>query len=552
MEVDQATSTTQDTTTQDTTQEMWVDKYRPMKVEDLVGNEDNIEAMRDWFKAYKNKDPTIKRALLLVGPPGTGKTTSSKVIAEEEGYKTMEFNASDCRNKKSIQTIVAESSKCTNISKLYLGGGEYKPHVIVMDEVDGMSRGDRGGLKELIKVINPLKEKRTVDKKKKDRIKNQWFAPIVCIANTDHLSKLKNLITQCYMLSFDVISDEDMRKLFEKVVTNEGLRFETVEIEDLIITHAQGDCRRLLHTLETINRKSKLVYSLEDVESVLKMFEIKKRDISIHQTIELLIDKGTDDIDRINQIFNMDRSLVPLMVQENYLRLKYEDDKIASKSDKCGDVTKKKKLLSTLSECSDLISLSDNISFLIFQLPVWSLYPLFGVVCVYCPLYLLKKLKYMNPKEFKYTQHLGCVSTNSAQKKILSSIGEFNLKFVDRDNIMILKNYVFYLIENDEIDKLIETLYHYEMVPSVLEILLRVQEINVDKKVHIYKKFKKIVNAKFRNSLEERFRQYEEKMFKTKGLIPISERHDTRREMSYMWDKKKDCYVPDKIKLNQY
>ena len=83
--------------------EMWVDKYKPIVSADLVGNKDNLEEIKEWFEKYKNKDPNIKRALLIVGPPGTGKTTSSKVIAEEAGYRVMEFNASDCRNKKSIQ-----------------------------------------------------------------------------------------------------------------------------------------------------------------------------------------------------------------------------------------------------------------------------------------------------------------------------------------------------------------------------------------------------------------------------------------------------------------
>lgn len=522
--------------------EMWVDKYRPRTITDLVGNEDNMKAIRDWFRSYKNRDPKIKRALLLVGSPGTGKSSSVKVIAEEEGFKTMEFNASDCRNKKSIQTIVCESSRSTNISKMF--GGNYVPHVIVMDEVDGMSRGDRGGLKELIKVINPLKEKRVLEKKKKDEIKGHWFAPIICIANTDHLSKLKNLITQCQMLTFDIIGNADLQKLFDRVTGEEHIKFEDDRVVNLILDFAQGDCRRLLNTLEMISRKSKPIYNQYDVLSVLNMFEVKKRDISIHETIELLIDENIDDIGKINQIFNMDRSLVPLMVQENYLRLNFQINE--------NDQNKVDELLGMVAECSDLISLSDTISFLIFQLPVWSLYPLFGVMCVYCPLLLLKQIEFTKPKEFQYTQHLGCVSTNSAQKKILSSIGEFNPRFSDRKNIMILKEYLFHLIEDNDIDGLIKTLYNYEMIPSVLDIILRVQEIGGDNKEDIYKKFKKLINAKFRNNLDEKFKEYEDKMYKEKGQIPIADRYDTRRELSFVWDKKKDCYIPEQIKINQY
>ena len=103
------------------------------------------------------------RAALLSGPPGIGKTTSATLVCRHAGYEVIEMNASDKRNMAAVREHLQDSVGNTSESEEEMRHRSLsferrkKKKVIVMDEVDGMSSGDRGGIQELIKVIKTTK-----------------------------------------------------------------------------------------------------------------------------------------------------------------------------------------------------------------------------------------------------------------------------------------------------------------------------------------------------------------------------------------------------------
>ena len=122
------------------------------------------------------------RATLLSGPPGIGKTSAARIVCAQLGYEVIEKNASDVRNKGAIETQIKDLSQSKTLDYFSvsgvqkaannenalasaIGGLATKKSVIIMDEVDGVGAGDRGGIGALIKVI---KTSRT---------------PIICICN---------------------------------------------------------------------------------------------------------------------------------------------------------------------------------------------------------------------------------------------------------------------------------------------------------------------------------------------------------------------------------
>lgn len=524
---------------------MWVNKYQPNVTADLVGNKGNLDAIHEWLAKYKQRDPTIKRALLLTGPPGTGKTSCARIIAQEHGYKVMEFNASDTRNKKSIETLVKESSTSCNVSLLFKGG-VHIPHLIVMDEVDGMSHGDRGGMNELIAIINPQKNqknKKITNKKKKEELKNFWGAPIICIANTDHLSKLKNLITQCEVLSFDQIQDEDLVQLADKIIKGENLQI-TPENTQRLVEHAQGDCRRLIHILQFIAIDGTDISS-DAIDKGIRFFKRKKMDITITESTECLlknVKNGHNQRD-IMQMFYNDRSLIPLMIQENFIRLKFTD-KFSGE--------RREEFMKALSLCEEMFSITDVVNQILFMYPTSSLFLDFtGLLSVFYPLHLLKQYAYTVPKSITYTLYLGNISSYSAQRKIIRSIYQFNPVVKDRDKMLFLKHYIFILLEKGNLEKVIQTLYQYELVPSVLDTLLRIKEVG-DAWAGKEKAWKKIFNAKFQKKLQTQFEEYELVEFKKHGTLPIAERYENRLNKTVCWNKDTGQFEQENLQLESF
>lgn len=96
-------------------------------------------------------------AALLSGPPGIGKTTAAVLVSKEEGFKVCEFNASDTRSKNRLQEVLGEMIRNSNITSFMGKKEKTAKTVIVMDEVDGMSAGDRGGVAQLIQFIKKTK-----------------------------------------------------------------------------------------------------------------------------------------------------------------------------------------------------------------------------------------------------------------------------------------------------------------------------------------------------------------------------------------------------------
>ena len=174
--------------------ELWVEKYKPKKLNDLVGNSIPISKLEKWLKNWNYNTPVqsvrpgqdflTARAALLSGPPGLGKTSSAKLVCESLGYSVLEFNASDTRSKQAIDDLASGLS--TNKVLFGNDGGRSMGSrvAVIMDECDGMSAGDRGGSAALIQLI------------KKSKL------PIICVCNDRQDSKIRSLANHCYDLRF--------------------------------------------------------------------------------------------------------------------------------------------------------------------------------------------------------------------------------------------------------------------------------------------------------------------------------------------------------------
>ena len=112
----------------------------------------------------------------MAGPPGHGKTSMAHVMLNEAGYEVMEFNASDVRSKKAVVNQIEDITNSRSMSEFFAAGDkQVKKVAVIMDEVDGMSSGDRGGVQELIRIIQATK------------------VPIICCCNDETAEKVRAL-----------------------------------------------------------------------------------------------------------------------------------------------------------------------------------------------------------------------------------------------------------------------------------------------------------------------------------------------------------------------
>jgi replication factor C subunit 1 len=414
---------------------LWVDKYRPNKLADLLGNGDKRLQLRTWLARWGSpsassggkqggqggKADTIHKAVLMHGPPGIGKSSSARVVIESCGYTMVELNASDVRNKaglqekvasltqnQSINTLIMSQKKalqtfsgpkngdCTLCGKAsrehfhgtklqcygtYLAGdngvachicgkaredhyGEHKQcygTCLVMDEVDGMSAGDRGGVTELIAMI------------KKSRV------PIICIANDGYSQKLKSLRGYCIELKFSKPMHSVVVKRLRMIAEAEGFDVKNENALEKLYLSSGNDIRHVITALQTWRmRTSEIKY--DEVSSEIGHGE---KDASVRQTNPFevvpswfLSDTSNKDKsfrDRMDMFF-YDTDLMPLFVQENYAKVRVSLPKEESYSKERGDYN----IIRRMAEAAENISQSDLVNNQIRKNQNWGLLPLYG------------------------------------------------------------------------------------------------------------------------------------------------------------------------------
>jgi replication factor C large subunit len=198
---------------------IWSDVYRPANIQDMVGNEaariSVIKWLMNWF------DGT--RPILMIGPPGVGKTTLVKTLAYQYGYDLIEMNASDTRNRAVLtETIVPILTNRSLIAEKTL---------LFLDEIDGISgRQDAGGIESLIALIK------------------EPTVPILMASNTKD-SKLKGLAKFCKVVEFDRVHPSLLLLYLNRILELEGkkMRFED---KAAVLKSANGDVRSLLNIVQ--------------------------------------------------------------------------------------------------------------------------------------------------------------------------------------------------------------------------------------------------------------------------------------------------------------
>ncbi|MEM4259883.1 MAG: replication factor C large subunit [Candidatus Woesearchaeota archaeon] len=254
----------------------WINKYKPRKVCDVVGNEDSLIKIKDFVINYTKKG---KKALLVYGDNGNGKTSSIHAIAEELGFELFELNASDTRNADQINSLIGQA--LNNKSFFFQG------KIILIDEIDGLAGNtDRGGVQALLKLIE----------------KSNY--PIIIIANDPWDQKLSSLRKKCVMINFKPLNATTIFAKLKKICDNEHIAYDNDALNKL--SHiSRGDMRAAINDLEIfasdgrINSRDIEELSFREktdtiINAMLKVFKTKDVNIAISA-----FDNINEDLEKI-------------------------------------------------------------------------------------------------------------------------------------------------------------------------------------------------------------------------------------------------------------
>ena len=279
---------------------LWVEKYRPKTFEDIKGQDEAVSKVKKFLEDFSIAELTkkTKKAVLLYGSPGTGKTTLALVSAKEYNAEIFELNASDLRNKDKLNEILKPAMEQKSLLN--------KTKIILVDEVDGISGTDRGGMPELISLIDNSKY------------------PVILTANDGWSRKLQPLRTKTEMIELKELDYKIIKEVMINILRKEEKFVEQDSITRISIK-AAGDLRAAINDLQTISN----IQNSSSIE-----FDQRNKELDIFNVLKKIFQlKPSEELLSIYDSVNMPLDEIALWVEEN-IPQEYKGKELANALDK--------------------------------------------------------------------------------------------------------------------------------------------------------------------------------------------------------------------------
>jgi len=287
-----------------------------MSIQNILEREHIQQEIKSILNSFEENRNNIffKKGIYIYGSPGCGKTEFVMEILKDLNYDVIKYDAGDVRNKSLIDTIT--SNNISNYNVLHKMQGVTKKIAIVMDEIDGMNNGDKGGITSLIKLI---RQKKT----KKQRLESKTLNPVICIGNYYIDKKIKELIKVCNTFELKTPTDHQISQLIQKYIPTMSQEPDTM---DILLKYIQGDMRKLQFIVNIYTKKPHLMTK----ETIENIFHIKLYNEDTKKITQKLINQPVNIREHNTFMNETDRTIVSLLWHENIVDTISGIDKRAS------------------------------------------------------------------------------------------------------------------------------------------------------------------------------------------------------------------------------
>lgn len=397
-------------------------------IDNIYVREESIQTFKKMMTDYENNKNNLshEKGIYIYGKSGIGKTQFVLKHLKEMNYDIIYYDAGDIRNKNIVETITKRNMSGYNVMSLFKK--EKKRLAIVMDEIDGMNNGDKGGLTALIKII---RAKKTKKQKSEETTQN----PIICIGNYHTDKKIKELMNVCKTLELKLPTDDEIYNILNKLL---------IDVKSITIS-------QLVQYIQKDLRKLKLVYSLYkhqptffEGDSIENILSIKQYNEDTKHITKQLITTKMKFSQHTTLLNENDRTTVGLLWHENII-------------DVISKIPKEKSIPMYI-EILNNICFGDFIDRITFQKQIWEFNEMSSLIKTFRTNYILFNNDYQKKSlnEIRFTKILTKYSTEYNNIVFIHSLCQ--LMDLDKKDIF---SFFHKLInhENEEIIQMLEEKY---------------------------------------------------------------------------------------------
>jgi replication factor C subunit 1 len=372
-------------------------------------------------------------------------------------YDIIEFNASDIRTQKLVGTSLEKTLGRKNVMNLMCN--KQTDMAIIMDEIDGMTTGERSGLSELMKIMFPKKNVVAANKGKFHYLKQ---TPFICISNTMD-KKLAEIKAKSVFIKFTSPSKFNLQKYCKYILEHENIIDYDDEIVNLIIDKSQMDYRRLGILLEYVFT-SKIELTIANVIDLLENYAKKDIEHTYYECVEKMLNKYTD-LKTIMSLYETNKAIIPMILYENF-------GEYIIKNRKNTDNEKLDNILAIYKNYSD----SDNLDYSIYINQHWELS---GINCSYkCAgtSYLIENMKKKAYNSYSNLNFSTLLNKTSQEYSNLKHANALKIKLFKMSNTNIICHFTdlfFYYLKKENVDKLMGIIKYYKMNGDDLDKLMK-------------------------------------------------------------------------------